>query len=139
MLIKYYTSALNEIYHLKKLLLENETYPQKWYSDQKPYLKIDDLFQVSAIPRNMFVWSCMLCNYSISCFLISFQIFHSIDEKCGLTDPDDDAIDESDMLHAMDLDELEDIVIYASDICFTVQRFLEVYPNACCVFLSVSM
>lgn len=83
-------------------------------------------------------WSCMHCNFFNSLFIISFQIFHSIDEKCGLNDPDDDSTDESDMLTAMELDELEDIVTYASDICFTLQRFLEVYPDACDVFLSVS-
>lgn len=44
-----------------------------------------------------------------------------------------------DKLKDMALSELEDMIMYTSDICFTLQRFIvDVYPPACHYFLEVS-
>lgn len=94
--------------------------------------------------HSMEFWLGILCWFLIHPNASTFQTFQSITDKCSSSDDHHASSSASklsdDKLKDMTLTELEDMIMYTSDICFTLQRFLvDVYPPACHYFLEVGL
>ncbi|XP_077869308.1 activating signal cointegrator 1 complex subunit 2-like, partial [Saccoglossus kowalevskii] len=66
------------------------------------------------------------------------QIFENIKEKCGLGDISDEpqilSADNVKSVFTLSSDDFRDIIFYLSDIGMTLLAFLEIYPEASCIF-----